>query len=282
MNMFFADAVFAPARYNLAKLSKRPRGSSPVILPGIEDRHATVLSYQRVLNSMLSALAQQVRTEIIPLYASEIAQTRAQRRLTDAPERSWFTRLRALATRLAGISDDMVERILGTEAHWHTDQFTAIAKRNLGVDLTSVVQSSDVDDLLRLAAARNASLISSLSEETVKRVEQTVLLNFTQGNSVKTLRRQLTNQFRIEQNRAALIAYDQTSKLNADLNEYRHLQAGITEYVWTTSHDERVRPRHAAIDGNTYQYGKPTPAEDGLPPGKPIRCRCIGRAVVRF
>ena len=53
-------------------------------------------------------------------------------------------------------------------------------------------------------------------------------------------------------------------------------------YVWRTSKDERVRPRHQHIDGIAYEYGKPTGAEQGLPPGQPIQCRCIAQAIVTF
>mgnify|MGYP000156213867 CR=1 FL=1 len=71
-------------------------------------------------------------------------------------------------------------------------------------------------------------------------------------------------------------------KFNADLNRIRHEQAGVTEYEWMTSRDERVRARHRKLHGTVYTYGKPTGAESGLPPGQPIRCRCVARAVVRF
>ena len=59
-------------------------------------------------------------------------------------------------------------------------------------------------------------------------------------------------------------------------------QAGIEKYTWRTSQDELVRPRHARLEGNVYRYGEPTGAEDGLPPGQPIQCRCVAQAIVSF
>lgn len=269
--------------YKLSILADRPKGSSDVVMPGIEERRSTALEYYKVLNDMLRQIAREVQKEIIPLYQRELEQQRRIARITrDAPDRSWFQRLRDLARRLAGVSDATVERILELEAHRHTKTFMDTARRAVGVNLEAVVRNEQLQDYLRLAAARNASLITSLSDDVVKRVEQTVLTNFAAGNSVKTLKRSLTEQFGITQSRAELIAFDQTAKLNSDLNTIRQEQAGITEYDWTTSHDERVRPLHRRLDGKRYKYGQPTGAEQGLPPGQPIRCRCIARGVITF
>ena len=158
----------------------------------------------------------------------------------------------------------------------------ATAKRALGINLSAVVRDEDLADYLQAAVARNTSLIQSLSDDIVKRIEQTVYTNSIAGNSVTTLRKSLQAQFGITDRRARLIARDQTGKFNSDLNKIRQQQAGVTSYVWLTAHDERVRPLHKKLDGNTYKWGEPTGAEEGLPPGQPINCRCVARGVVEF
>ena len=99
---------------------------------------------------------------------------------------------------------------------------------------------------------------------------------------MRDLRARLKADFGIADKRAALIAQDQTAKLNSDLNRIRQEQAGVTSYEWRTSRDERVRERHRKLDGTVYKWGEPTGAEEGLPPGKPIRCRCVALGVVDF
>jgi SPP1 gp7 family putative phage head morphogenesis protein len=158
----------------------------------------------------------------------------------------------------------------------------ASAKRSLGIDLKAVVRQEDLDDYMRAATARNTSLITSLGDDVVKRVEQTVYSNSIAGNSATTLRKALQEQFGITDRRAKLIARDQTSKFNADLNKIRQQQAGVTSYSWMTAHDERVRPLHRSLDGKTYKWGEATGAEQGLPPGQPILCRCVARGIVEF
>lgn len=247
-------------KYKLNRLVKLADGTE-VILPAIEESAAGRAAYLQALRKMLRELRAQARTATDRLNLDILAQ---------------------IATSLATVAESTVNRVLSLEAQRHTDTFIATARRALGVDLRAVVRQEDLGDHLRLAATRNSALIKSLAQDTVKRVELAVVENLIAGNSAETLRKQLVKDFGIADSRAKLIASNEMSSLNADLNRIRHEQAGITEYRWTTSRDERVRERHKALEGKVYRYGEATGAEGGLPPGKPIRCRCIARAVVQF
>lgn len=271
-------------RYSIAKLGRqagRKKGSS-ADLPIIEGRLGTEKAYYSALRSMLAEIATETRQSIIPLYEQEQAAKRAQRAFTGDADQSWFSRLRALIVALQRVSSDTVNRVLTLEASRHTDQFLAAAKKAIGIDLRSVVQQEDLAAYLVEAAGRNTSLITGLADDTLKRIEQTVYNNSIAGNSVTTLRKALQDDFGISDRRAKLIARDQTAKLNSDLSRIRQEQAGVTSYTWTTSRDERVRERHRRLDGKVYKWGEATGAEQGLPPGQPINCRCISRGLVEF
>lgn len=268
-------------RYSIAKLADRPKGTKAELQP-IEPRLSSEKQYYAALRSMLAQIATETRESIIPAYEAEIKQKRAQRTYTGDAGREWFMRIHAAVQRVQRVATDMVERILGLEAQRHTDEFMATAKRALGIDLRAVVRQEDLEDYLSAAVGRNASLIKSLADDMVKRIEQTVYENGIAGNSVTTLRKTLQEQFGIGDKRAKLIARDQMSKFNADLTRLRQQQAGITEYVWKTSRDERVRERHRQLEGKTYKWGEATGAENGLPPGQPVNCRCSARGIVVF
>lgn len=92
---------------------------------------------------------------------------------------------------------------------------------------------------------------------------------------VKALTSLLLERADVSQSRAELIARDQTLKLNANITKIRAGNAGITSYVWTTSHDERVRPEHAELDGKTFDFATGAPSLDGLNPGEDFQCRCV-------
>lgn len=266
-------------RYRLASLVEGHRKGSTAQLPKIAGTLAAEREYLKALRTILREMARETREGIVPLAVAEIAANRAMVRDI---EPSWFDRLLAMSTRLVASAEGMVNRILGLESQRHTERFMETAKQALGVDLTAVVRQEDLADYLRAAATRNAALIKGLSDDTVKRVQETVTKAVINGRSAADLRSELTRQFRIEDSRARLIARDQIAKLNSDLNRIRHQQAGVTEYTWRTSADERVRERHRRLEGKVYRYGEPTGAEQGLPPGQPIRCRCIAQAIVTF
>lgn len=50
------------------------------------------------------------------------------------------------------------------------------------------------------------------------------------------------------------------------------ISIGGAEYVWETQRDERVRDRHRAFDGLTFNWA--TGSDEGHP-GQPYGCRCF-------
>ena len=265
--------------FRLAELA--PSKKARVKLSPISDSIGAEKEYLKTLRAMLRRLAVVVREGILPEAERELAARKAD--LTqDAMGDNSFEQLRLVAEALQRVSEAIVARIVELEAGRHTDKWLASVRAALGIDIATVVRQEDLSDYLLSAVARNAAMIQSLSSDTVTRVERAVYDAILQGRTVKQLRSQLTHEFGMLDSRAKLIARDQVSSLNADLNEIRHRQAGINRYVWSTSNDERVRPRHQAIDGREYVYGEPTGAEDGLPPGRPINCRCVAQPIVEF
>lgn len=261
-------------KYDLVAIARQKRPRLRAILPRQEERLTTVKLYQAALRKMLQGVINETRDAILPSYRPE--------RLTRDADSSTFTRLRQLTAALSATAQQTVDGILGLEANRHTDVWKANVRRTAGVDISAVVSQEDLGEYLRQAAARNASLITSLGDDVLKRVEQTVLTASINGASVKSLRAQLVEQFGIVGRRADIIARDQTAKMVSDLNRIRQEQAGITTYSWATSQDERVRPLHRSLDGKVYEWGKPTGAEGGAPPGQPVLCRCTARAIIDF
>lgn len=271
-------------RYSMAKLGRSAGRKTGTVadLPAIEARLSTEKAYYAALRSMLAQIATETREGIIPLYEAEQKQKRAQRAFTGDASRDWFVRLRALATQLSRIATDTADRLLGLEAQRHTETFVRNAKRAFGIDLSAVVRQEDLEEYLQQAVGRSASLITGLADDVIKRIEQTIYSNSIAGNSVATLRKALQEDFGFGNRRAQLIARDQVSTFNSDLNRVRQEQAGVTSYTWLTSRDERVRERHRRLEGKVYKWGEATGAENGLAPGQPINCRCVARGIVVF
>ena len=66
---------------------------------------------------------------------------------------------------------------------------------------------------------------------------------------------------------ARLVTWTRSQAQTAVMSAY-----GVTHFVWETVGDDRVRPLHASIEGNTYPVSTGHPTEGR--PGDPYNCRC--------
>lgn len=131
---------------------------------------------------------------------------------------------------------------------------------------------------------KNVRLIQSVGVEQLSRMQE-VVSNATQGQTrVEELRDQILSTFDVTKSRASLIARDQTLKANAQLTQVRQQQVGVTEYIWTSSGDERVRPGHLDLDGTTQSWLVPPVVDEKTGrtahPGEDYQCRCTATPIV--
>jgi SPP1 gp7 family putative phage head morphogenesis protein len=130
---------------------------------------------------------------------------------------------------------------------------------------------------------RNVELIRSVSIEMLDQVES-VIKTATAGQlRVEVLKDLILKRFSVSESSATLNARDQTLKANADITRVRQESVGVTHYIWSTSGDERVRDRHADLDGTRQSWlSPPIISEDGRTghPGEDYQCRCTAIPIV--
>jgi SPP1 gp7 family putative phage head morphogenesis protein len=98
------------------------------------------------------------------------------------------------------------------------------------------------------------------------------------GDRADEIADDLVDRYGVSESRAQLIARDQIGKLNGELNQVRQEELGVTDFIWRTERDNRVRPEHAALEGKQYTWAQGHPTE-GIP-GEPINCRCFPEPVL--
>lgn len=123
----------------------------------------------------------------------------------------------------------------------------------------------------------NVSLMKSISSRYFEQVEEIVTRGAIRGTLGKDIAAQIKGRFQVTESRALLIARDQVSKFNSDLNQLRQTEAGISKYMWQTAGDERVRSEHEANDGRVFSWNDP-PATGH--PGEDVNCRCVAVPVL--
>jgi len=130
---------------------------------------------------------------------------------------------------------------------------------------------------LRQFQIDNISYIKSLAGKQIQDIDA-ILVDAEAGAwRVEDLSEKLVHSFGVTQSKADLLARDQTLSLNGQLTQIRQTNAGITQYVWTTSNDERVRPTHQDLEGTVQSWASPPEvSDDGRTghPGEDFQCRC--------
>ena len=163
----------------------------------------------------------------------------------------------------------------------HTDEYERVMRRYFGVRyrVTDTPQISAMLDRYIDANVRLIKTIPARLHDPLIR-ELTTLINNGSAFDEQKLSQILRQQFNSSGYNLRRITRDQTSKAVGNLNHIRQTDAGIREYVWSTSEDERVRPTHVMLNGKIYSWdGTPQPPEGH--PGHPIQCRCVARAIIR-
>ncbi|MCO5092044.1 phage minor head protein [Bosea sp. (in: a-proteobacteria)] len=266
-----------------ARTTKRKR----VVLRSISATVAFEMALLAPTNLLLRRMAGQVAQDVLP--ASISAKNQMMR-----DDLNWFERaMRALRD----FGDGFVE---GLRSEWR-DAFETEEERNkrrfneglrsaIGIDLGALIQAEGIGNTIDAAVLRNVSLVRGLSQDVARRLSAKLLDALTRGLNNRELEKIITAEFGIARRRAKLIARDQAASFNGDLNRIRQTAMGVTEYIWSTSLDERVRgnpegrypnarPSHWDREGKTFKWS--SPPSDGHP-GQPINCRCTARAVIEF
>ena len=130
-------------------------------------------------------------------------------------------------------------------------------------------------------ADTNVRLIKSVPQAALVGMRNIVQESWQQGLTRRELAKRLERAYEINRNRAQFWATDQLANLNADIAKQQQEDAGVQEYVWSTSRDERVRDNHVVLDGKRFSWASPPEVAPGrhCHPGKDYRCRCVALPV---
>lgn len=142
-------------------------------------------------------------------------------------------------------------------------------------------------DVMKSTVDANVSLISSVPEQYLEKVQGAVYRSVQVGGDLGTLVKDLEQIAGVTRRRASLIARSQNSMATAALKRARFLELNITEARWVHSGGGRtVRPSHvkASKDGVVFDVAKGwfDPDEGKwVQPGQLINCRCNARPIIK-
>lgn len=155
-------------------------------------------------------------------------------------------------------------------------------KATLGIDIREDYYLGDYyAEQLQKWVDENVSLIKTIPEDTLDKMRDIIYDGFTEGKTTTRIIKEIQKAYGVGRRRAELIARDQTAKLNGQIQKHQQQDAGITEYIWYTVGDSRVRKSHRELNGKKFSWNDPPDVGKGRKchPGEDYQCRCIGRPV---
>jgi len=223
-----------------------------------------------------------VRSEKVAYHAPALAEATLSRLEIvgdDAGEnaRAIIEQLRNESAAYIAIAEAKARSAFQREAQRHTQAWVASVKAGTQIDIGRLLADDDLVQLLSIKSEEFVGLIRSLSSDTIQRIERQVLGSIFEGRSNADIAKALREIEGIGLNRAKLIARDQASKLNGEMNAFRQQQAGVEKFKWKTIIDGRERASHHDRNNKIYRWDAPPSGER---PGIPINCRCRALAVL--
>jgi len=163
-------------------------------------------------------------------------------------------------------------------------EWKRVVHNTLGIDVMGDYYMGEFfRGAMKLWAESNVNLIKTIPKDTLANMMDIVREGYEAGKSNAAIGREIQEEYGIGRRRAQFIARDQMAKLNADLTRAQQQDAGVELYVWSSSRDQRVRDRHAQLDGKRFKWGDPPIVDERTgrraEPGQDYNCRCVALPV---
>lgn len=173
---------------------------------------------------------------------------------------------------------------------WHRMRWRRAVQTATAIDLATLIGPQDVRETLETVIARNVGLVRSVSDETRRRIADSVFRGLQNRTPSRNVAREIAKAVGMGRQRALRIAAHQNVVLSSQLNEERRRQAGITEWIWIHSSKKHPREDHVARDKKLYtddpakvgrEYeGKTVRRAPETRPGEEPNCGCTSRALL--
>jgi SPP1 gp7 family putative phage head morphogenesis protein len=179
-------------------------------------------------------------------------------------------------------------------------EWKRVVKRTLGIDImTDYYSDLKFQSLMDKWVADNVALIKTVPQEMLGKMKDIAKQGYLDGATSKTIAKQIQEAYGVDKNHALFIARDQTAKLNAQITQEQQRDAGVSEYIWRTMDDSRVRgtpktgkggkslkpptDNHYRLNGTRQKWSEPPIVDSATGrrchPGEDYQCRCVALPV---
>jgi SPP1 gp7 family putative phage head morphogenesis protein len=158
-----------------------------------------------------------------------------------------------------------------------------------GLDFVSVPadMTPEISATLAKEFTQNLELeIKNFLSHEIPELRAQVEANALSGARPDRLAKIIGDRYGVTKRKAAFLAEQESSLYVSKFREERYRSIGSMRYVWSTSHDERVRADHRGLNGKTFAWDSPPVSnrKSGARnhPGEDFRCRCVAIPVLEI
>ena len=205
------------------KLSS-PSGKDIVLKP-VQPNLGVEAAYRKSLKKLL----REMRADVQDVLSKHYPQGLAQDGLFDGLQAALAALIRHWLNRLDKLAPQMAARF-AEQSTQHTERAFQAALRDAGFTVRFRMTERQ-QALFEAVLGGNVSLIRSVGQQYLGRVEESVWRSVNAGYSLSQLTKELRKDYGISERRAAFIARDQTNKAKAAIEKARRQELGITEAI---------------------------------------------------
>ena len=119
----------------------------------------------------------------------------------------------------------------------------------------------------------------------VQRLRELVEKNVSEGFRADKLIAVIQSGREMTKKKARYIARQESSLLVSKYRQIRYEEAGVSQYRWSTSQDERVRKEHKDLNNRIFSWDNPPIVDKAsgrkAHPGEDFGCRCVALPVIK-
>lgn len=251
--------------------------------------------YYAILLGMLQEIRTSAKVVLIPAFKRAKLERDASMRSDDWGD--WLDSATFQLTVVAALAIEKAKaamrRIPGQIVATGREKFQSFAQKVVGAVAATV--DGGLATSVNAWASNNARIVTDMGNSFVRKLTNTTVEAVTTNRTVTDYTNVVNHNFRAAKGIAAATATTEVGKFNSEVIEYRSRKLGFNEYVWRTRRDERVRPKHRALENKICRWDDPSVYRDygstvwrkrsGIGgyvghPGRDYNCRCVPEIVV--
>lgn len=160
-------------------------------------------------------------------------------------------------------------------------------KATLGIDLLDDYYTGELyREMMERWVDENVGLIKTIPQNSLGKMKRIVLEGYKKGETTTSIVKKIQRTYGVDRRHAQLLARDQIAKLNSNITQRQQLDAGVREYIWSTSGDSRVRDDHKRLNNKRFRWDDPPVVDKRTGrrchPGEDYQCRCVALAVFEY